>query len=224
MLAIVRVKTNDGSDILWNYIEENHTELEKQFDNCVEILYMTKREKYEDTSLLIYAGNPDCFGDFVANVIAPIPGVDEVWMFNMMNMKFYYLPEILLDEWKRFVVSIRVHPNKFRDVYNTLLRIFPTTEAAPVYLAYTFHIYGDSITLSLVAKDKKAADKFIEENVESLPDIHKTHITGIEKQERLTSPESWKLYIKSHLITKETIETKKESRILSKKVHQTAKI
>jgi hypothetical protein len=157
-------------------------------------------------------------------VIAQIPGIEEIWMLNLMNMKFYYLPEILLEEWQRFVVSIRVPPNKFEDTYYRLAKIIPSSEAAPVYIAYTFHMYGDSITFSLVAKDHEAANKFVEENVNNLPGIHVTNLTGIEKQMRLTSPESWKLYVKSNLLSKETFKTQNESIFSINKTQQMANI
>jgi hypothetical protein len=205
MLAIVRVKTREGSDVIWDYLKNNHKALERKFDNCVEIMYMTKREKYEDTSLFIQSGSPDCFGDFVSKVIAHIPGVDEIWMFNVMNMKFYYIPEILLNQWQRFSVTIRTPPNKFEETYYELSKLIPTVDVAPVFIAYTFHMYGDSIKFSIVAKDKEAANKFIAENVTSLPDVHATHIIGVEKQERLAIPESWKLFVKSNLISKGSI-------------------
>jgi hypothetical protein len=211
MLAIVRVKTENATDVLWNYIKDNHFKLEKKFDNCVEIMYMTKREKYNDTSLFIQSGSPDCIGDFIAKIIANIPKVEEIWMFNVMNMKFYYIPEILLEQWQRFSVTIRTPPKRFEKTYYELSKIIPSTDAAPVFLAYTFHMYGDSIKFSLVAKDVEVAKKFVKENVNRLPDVHTTHLIGIEKQERLTSPESWKLFVKSNLISKGSIASPKES-------------
>ncbi len=221
MLAIVRVKTDKGTDVLWDYIKENHSKLENKFDNCVEILYMTKREKYNDTSLFIQSGSPDCIGDFVAKVIAHIPKVEELWMFNVMNMKFYFIPEILLEQWKRFSVTIRTPPSKFEETYYELSRIMPSENAAPVYLAYTFHMYGDSIKFSLVAEDAGSANEFIKENINSLPDVHTTHIIGIEKQLRLTSPESWKLFVKSNLISKGSISSPKESLRLIQEIQST---
>jgi hypothetical protein len=211
MLAIVRVKTDKGADVLWDYVKENHIKLERKFDNCVEIMYMTKREKYNDTSLFIQSGSPNCIGDFIAKVVAHIPKTEEIWMFNVMNMKFYFIPEILLEQWQRFSVTIRTPPNKFEETYYNLSKIQPSDDAAPVFIAYTFHMFGDSIKFSLVAKNAEAANKFIEENVNSLPEVHTTHIVAIEKQERLTSPESWKLFIKSNLISKGSIASPKES-------------
>jgi hypothetical protein len=211
MMAIVRIKTTNNNDLCWNHIKENHTELEKRFDNCVEIMYMSRRVKYNDISLFIQAGTPDCFGDFISKIIAKIPGVDEVWMFNMLNMKFFYIPEILLDEWNRFVVTIRTEPNKFEETYYKLSTIYPTTEAAPVYIAYTFHLFGDSIMFSFVAKDETAANKFVEENIKNIPDVFVTLQAGIQDQVRLTSPESWKLHVKTNLLTKETLTPPKMS-------------
>ncbi len=202
MLAIVRVKMRNGNDGLWNYIYDNKQELEKQFNNCVELMYMTKRAKHEDTSLFIHAEDPNCFGEFVAKVITHIPGVEGIWMFNMMNMKFFYLQENLLDEWTRYIVTINTHPSRVEDVYKALSNLNSNSDIAPVYLAYTFHLFGDNIMFSLLANDTQAAQKFTMKNIKDLPGVLRTNVTAIEKQERLTSRESWKLYVKSNLLPK----------------------
>jgi hypothetical protein len=203
MLAIVRIKTRNGNDVIWDYITKNHHELEKGYDNCVEIMYMTKRDKYEDTSLFLHSGDPNCIGDFIAKIIAPIPGVDEIWMLNMMNMRFFFLDNSLLDKWERYVVTIRTKPNKFEETYNTISKLKPSSSAAPVYLAYTFHLYGDSIMFSLIADDKESAEKYVNDHIKVLPDVFRTHLTSIQKQVRLTTPESWKIYVKTNLIAQE---------------------
>lgn len=200
MLAIVRVKMRNGSNGLWNHISDNKEELEKQFNNCVELMYMTKRARHEDTSLFIHAEDPNCFGEFVAKVITHIPGVDGIWMFNMMNMKFFYLQESLLHEWNRFVVTINTHPSKVEEVYNALSNINSTSDTAPVYIAYTFHLFGDNIMFSLLGNDAQAAQKYVMENVNNIPGVLRTNITTIEKKQRLTSREAWKLYVKSNLL------------------------
>jgi hypothetical protein len=216
-MAIVRVKTNQGSNVVWDYITTNHKELEKGFDNCVELMYITKREKYDDTSLFIQSGNPDCFGDFVSKIIAPIPGVDEVWMINLLNMKFYHLEEKLLSDWQRYVVTIRSPPNKFLETYNALSHLTPTSNASPVYLAYTFHLYGDSIMFSFLAEDLKAANKYVEENIITLPEVFRTNIVGIQREQRLTSPESWKIQIKSNLLPQPVAEQKHDVKVAQEK-------
>lgn len=200
MLAIVRVKMRNGGNGLWDHILDNKKELEKQFNNCVELMYMTKRARHEDTSLFIQAEDPNCFGEFVAKVITHIPGVDGIWMFNMMNMKFFYLQDSLLNEWTRYVVTINIHPSRVEDVYKALSNLNSTSDTAPVYVAYTFHLFGDNIMFSLLANGAQAAQKFIKKNVNGLSGVLRTNVTAIEKQERLTSRESWKLYVKSNLL------------------------
>ena len=200
MLAIVRVKTNNGCDKLWDYIIENHEELEKKFDDCVELMYITKRAKHDDTSLFIHADSPDCFGNFVAQIISPIPEVDGVWMFNMMNMRFYHLVKDLIKDWQRYVVTVKAYPGKFEDIYNTRSKVTQTSNATPAYIAYTFHLYGDSIMFSLLADSENAAQEFVTKNIKDLPGVLSTNITSIKKQQRLAPRQDWKLYVKTNML------------------------
>jgi hypothetical protein len=168
-------------------------------------MYITKREKHEDTSLFIHSDNPNCFGDFVEKVLAPIPDVKDIWMFNLLNMKFFYIQESILDKWQRFVVTIKAPPNKFHEIYNKLKKLKPIDTAAPVYIAYTFHMFGDSIMLSFMAKHEKYAKGYVNEYINCIPGVLRSTTTAIMKEERLTSPESWKLYVKSNLLPREDI-------------------
>lgn len=201
MLAIVRVKTRRGNDVLWDYVLDNKKELEKGMMDQAKLLYMTKRDKHKDTSLFISAKNPDALGKFVMERIAPIQDVDGLWIINPLAMKFFKLPESLLLEWQRFVVTLKAYPNKFTEIYNTVLKLSPTSDTAPVYLANTFHLYGDSIQFSLVAKDLTCAQKFVEENIDDTPGVLGTTMTAIKKQQRLASREEWKEYINANLVT-----------------------
>jgi hypothetical protein len=205
MLVIVRVKTRDKDDELWNYIIENHTELENKFKKLhgsIQLVYISRRARHEDTSLFIHSNQPNLLGDFIAQAIAPIKGVEKIWMLNMLDMRFFHLPKNLRENGQRFIVNIRGHPNNVEDIYNSLTKLAPASDAAPQYAAYTFHLYGDSIMFSVAAKDRKAAESFIEKKVSVLPGVIKTNITRIVKQERLASSEVWKEYVKAHLLPK----------------------
>ena len=167
-------------------------------------MYITRRARHEDTSLFIRAKNPDVLGNFVANNIATIEGADKIWMINLLGMKFFRIPEKLLDEWQRSVVTIRAYPSNFSDVYHEISGLQSTTETAPVYLAYTFHLYGDSLMFSLVSKDMNAAQKYIDDNIKSIPGVFGHTTTVIEKQQRLAEKEEWKEYIRANLLPIET--------------------
>ncbi len=199
MIAIVRVKTGRGSDVLWNYILENQEELEKEFEGKAKLVYITKRAKHEDTSLFIKAEDPDVLGDFVAKRIAKIKGVDAIWMFSPTNMKFFYIKESLLREQTRFTVTIKAYPREFENIYNTISNFPETSDVIPVYLAYTFHLFTDSILFSFVAEDVETAQKFVASSIGVLPGVLGTSISKIKRQQCLSSKEEWKAHVRAHL-------------------------
>ncbi|UCF08009.1 MAG: hypothetical protein JSW28_10275 [Thermoplasmata archaeon] len=200
MLAIVRVKMRNGNNDLWNYIVENDNTIESEFNGEAKLMYITRRARHEDTSLFIHAKNPDVLGKFVADNIAAIEGVDKIWMVNLMGMRFFRIPEKLLDEWQRLIVTVRVYPCKYSEVYNSISRLPQTQDVAPVYLAYTFHLYGDSLMFSLVSKDLSSVQDYIQENIKNLPGVSGHTTTVIEKQQRLAPKEDWKEYVKANLL------------------------
>lgn len=200
MLAIVRVIMRNGSDLLWDYILENKKEIEKEFNGQAKLMYITKRARHEDTSLFISADNPDTLGDFVAKRIAKIQGVDKIWLISLMKMKFYKIPEQLLMEWQRCVVTIRAYPNKFAEIYDSISKFVSTSDVAPVYIAYTYHLFGDSIMFSMITREINDAQKYIENNIKNLPGVFGYTTTFIEKQQRLASKEEWKEYVKTNLL------------------------
>jgi DNA-binding Lrp family transcriptional regulator len=200
MLAIVRVKIMDDNDSLWEYVLENKETIEKEFNGQAQLMYITKRARHEDTSLFISAENPDILGNFLAKKVSKIEGVDKIWMINLMGMKFFKIPEEKLMEMQRAVVTIRAYPNKFDEIYNGLSKFQPFGDFIPVYVAYTFHYYGDSLMFSLVANDIKGIQGYIEENIKEIPGVFGYTTDFIEKQQRLASKEVWKGYVKENLL------------------------
>jgi len=200
MLAIVRVKMEGGSNVLWDYILENQNILEKQLNDCVQIMYITKRSRYKDTNIFLHAQNPDCFGDFIAKVIAPIKGVNGLWLFNLYNMRFFRCKEDLFEERKRYIVTISAYPAKFEKIYDRLTKFKPTSVINPVYVAYTFHLYGDSILFSFLAEDEVTAQNLVAKKIRNIPGVLNTNLSSLIKQERIVSPQEWKLYVLSNLL------------------------
>ena len=199
-MAIVRVKMEGGSNVLWDYIMEHREVLEKKFNDCVQIMYITKRSRYKDTNIFLHAQNPDCFGDFIAKVIATIPGVNALWLFNLYNVRFFRCKEELFEDKKRYIVTLSAYPAKLEQIYHKLTMLRPKDRIYPVYLAYTFHLFGDSILFSFLAEDEVTAKRFVENNIKTLPGVLNTNMNALVRQERITSPQEWKLYVKSNLL------------------------
>jgi len=177
--------------------------LEKEFDGKAKLVYITKRARHEDTNLFVKADDPDVRGAFVAMRIAKIEGVDAVWIFNPTNMKFFYIKESLLNKRTRFTVTIKAYPREFENIYNTLSNISENRTIVPMYLAYTFHLYSDSILFSFVAKDEKTAQKFVATKIGVLPGVLGASISTIKRQHCLASEEEWEAHIRAHLREKD---------------------
>lgn len=202
MLSIVRIKTRNGSDVIWDYVLENKDEITKEYKCLAELMYMTKRTRHEDTSLFTWACNPDALGSFVADKVACFEGVEGIWMFPLMNMRFFATPEDTFLKWRRHVVTVKAHPSRYSEIYKTISGFESSPDTAPAYITYTFHLFGDSLMFSFVAKDDDCARGFVRENIESIPGVTGTTLSTIKNQVRLSSKEDWKDYVKSNMIPK----------------------
>ena len=66
------------------------------------------------------------------------------------------------------------------------------------YVAYTFHLFGDSIQFSILADSEEALNKYLAEVVNKLAGVMKTTVNEIERTRPLVSYDEWKKYSSSH--------------------------
>jgi len=194
MIIVARLQSHNGINGLWDTILENHKEMEKEMEKDVRLLYLTQRAKHNDVSLFMDVDNIDVMGDFISNRISTIEEIDGVWIFNMINPKFFLIPQGTTPNLKRYTVTIRVYPKHLNDVYNALCNIFPKPDCLIAYVANSFHLFGDSIMVSIMAKDEVQVEKFIQENIKPLPGILQAHSSHIERTHRLITREEWQKY------------------------------
>jgi hypothetical protein len=83
-------------------------------------------------------------------------------------------------------------------VYQTIASAVLPKSLKIAYIAYTFHLFGDSIQFSILADSEEALNRYIEESVKKIPGILKTTVNEIERTRPLVSYEEWKQYSSSH--------------------------
>ncbi|MEW5767383.1 MAG: hypothetical protein AB1797_07110 [bacterium] len=138
----------------------------------------------------------------MASRIAKIKYADNLYMINLMGARFFAIPEDTPRDFQRFTITIKAHPNHFKEIYDKITRIEWTSEAGVVYVAYTFHLFGDSIVCSVLAKDEGCLGKFAREHIRHFPGVIGTQICFIKKTHRLVSLSEWKEYAQDHWVPK----------------------
>ncbi|MDI6788965.1 MAG: hypothetical protein QME51_11390, partial [Planctomycetota bacterium] len=95
---------------------------------------------------------------------------------------------------KRYTVTIKASPPKLSEIYNALSNLEPSENVSVGYLAYTCHLFGDCIQISLQAPDSARIQKYVDEVIGKIPGVLRTTLCEIEKTQPFISYEEWQKY------------------------------
>jgi hypothetical protein len=172
-------------------------DLQESIKGRGQLLYLSKRIKHKDVSLFIHTNDPGVLGDFIAESLNNIENITDIWVINMIKPVFFPLPKDTKG-MKRFTITLKVFPKKLKDVYQNIANATLPESLKMAYIAYTFHLFGDSIQFSILADSEGALNKYLAEVVNKLPGVMKTTINEIERTRPLVSYDEWKQYSSTH--------------------------
>jgi hypothetical protein len=215
MISIVRMKSQKKSDTIWNYIIAHKDELQSSIngqgrllyltkremksgnesyeDVYEQLLYLTKHEMHEDVSLFVHMSDPDALADFMVHRLSRIKNLASICIIHMLKSVFFPLSEDTRN-MKRFMVSLRVSPNRLTQVYEKVAKLTVPFDLHMAYLAYTFHLFGDCIQLSILAEKDEIFNRFLTEMIRENPGILKADVNRIMRTKPLISYSEWKEY------------------------------
>lgn len=194
MIAVVRIQSQADSSMLWDKILARKEELQEILGRNGKILYISKRYNCNEASIFMHVANTAILGDFVAGQLAKIKGVDGLWLLNMLNPAFFASPPEV-DEMERYTVTLKVYPEKLSEVYNNLFSLELPPDTHMTYLAYTFHLFGDSLQFSLVTRRADKMKEYVNNTIAAMPGVLHATICKIEKTALFVQHGEWKKYI-----------------------------
>jgi len=197
MISIIRLQSQERKERLCDLLQAQLGELQESVKNRGQLLYLTKRAKHEDVSLFIHTVDPDFLGDFIAQDLGKIEHVTGIWVIHLVKPIFYPLPKDTKN-MKRYAISLRVFTGKLKEVYQNIATADPPPGLKMAYLAYTFHLFEDSLQFSLLAENTEALDKYLAGTVEKMPGVLRTTMNPIEMTRPLVSYETWQAYSARH--------------------------
>jgi len=193
-----RVVTHIDQDYVWDHVVRHH---KKWQSDDVKILYMTRRDLQEDTSLVIDAKDPDCLADFLLEHIAPVKYVRGIWVIHLSKMRFFKIPLDRPGDFTRFTVKLDVLPQNMNAVFETLSSLKPGRDIMINYIAHSFQSLWASIILSVLARSRNHMETFVEECILTLDGVMDAEITHISKTLRLVSDEEWQKSVGPYFVT-----------------------
>ncbi|MEW6026834.1 MAG: hypothetical protein AB1599_06045 [Planctomycetota bacterium] len=214
MLVIIRIQAQEKPEALWNDVLLNKDKLQAALNTKGRILYLSKRRNYNEVSLFVHVADANVLGDFITDHLVKLDGVTGAWMINMLKPVFYPLPENA-GQMKRYTVTLKTYPPRLAEIYNTLAELspqhhnganlahqggMPSDEVSVGYLAYTCHLFGDCIQLSLQAPNDIKIHKYVDEVIGKIPGVLRTTICEIEKTHPFVSYDEWQNYISRNAV------------------------
>lgn len=199
MICIVRIQSQEKTGVLCNEILQNKATLQNVLGNKGKMLYLSKRAKYNEASLFLHIADTNVLGDFIAQHLAKLNGVDGIWLINMLKPVFFPFPKDARRQ-KRYTVAIKAYSPRLSEVYSALANLANSEIVTITYLAYTCHLFSDCIQLSLQASNETDIPKYVNEVINNIPGVLKTTICEIEKTHPFISYEEWQKYIAQNAI------------------------
>ncbi|MBI5779032.1 MAG: hypothetical protein HZA49_06210 [Planctomycetes bacterium] len=199
MIVIIRIQAQEKPELLWNDILANKDRLQNVLNGKGRILYLSKRRNYREVSLFVHVADTNILGDFIAGHLAKLEGVTGIWLINMLKPVFHPLPKGV-EQMKRYTVTIKAFSPKLSEIYGVLVNLPPADNVSLGYLAYTCHLFGDCIQISLQAPDDTGMQKYVDEVVGKIPGVLRTTLCEIERTHPFVSYEEWQKYISKNSV------------------------
>ncbi len=197
MITIIRLKSQERKQKICDDILSRMDELQESIRGRGMLLYLTKRVKHEDVSLIVHTTDQNVLGDFITEQLSKIKHLTSIWVINMIKPIFYPLPKDT-KRMKRFTITLKVFPNNLKDVYHNIATSTLPDYLKMAYITYTCHLYGDCIQFSILAEEEEALGKYMSEVVNKMPGVLNTTVNLIERTRPLVSYDEWKQYSSNH--------------------------
>jgi len=197
MISIIRLNSQERKERICDLVVAKLDELQESLKNKGQLLYLTKRAKHEDASLFIHTVDPNFLGDFIAEELNKIDHVTGIWAIHLIKPVFYPLPKDTKN-MKRFAISLKVFIKNLKEVYENIAAANLPKGLKMAYLAYTFHLFEDSIQLSILAENEETLNNYLTGVVEKMPGVLRTTVNLIERTRPLVSYETWREYSSKH--------------------------
>jgi len=199
MICIIRIQAQEKPELLWNDVLRNKNNLQEVLGAKGRLLYLSKRRNYHEVSLFVHVSDTNILGDFIAGHLAKLEGVTGIWLINMLKPVFYPLPKEA-GQMKRYTVTLKAFSPRLNEIYNTLVNLSPSDGVSIGYLAYTCHLFGDCIQISLQAPDGTGMQKYVDGVISKVPGVLRTTLCEIERTHPFVSYEQWQKYISRNAV------------------------
>jgi len=182
---VVRLFPHYDVEKVWQYAERNFM---NSGNGGATPLFMSEQDYQNHVSLICEVHDADEFADFYLNKIASCADIAGTRTVTLMKPAFFSVPEDAPNTLCRFLLPLKIYPNKIPGIYNKILGLEPPKG---IHFAYTALSLGEEdIIVSLLASDRKELINFVSGRIEDMG-IESLRIGVTHRTKQLVDPGKW---------------------------------
>jgi len=189
MLVLIRLYPKGGLKALWTTIESEKRNL---YWDDIKPLYIIQVEGKKYLSIVLDVKNLDSVQKVFLKTLAGLISVSRTKTIPIMKPLYFPLPEGHPTDMNRYQVFLRVEPEKYDDVFNSIIELDYPDNVIVTYLAYSFG--DDDIIVSFLSTDRETAGEFVGEKMGKIDGVNAHDISRIMKSEYLLPPDKSKAH------------------------------
>lgn len=184
MMALVRLHAKSDVEKLWNSVLADLGGYQSK-----EITpFYASQSTQGFVTISLYAKNPDSTMEFLTQKICRIDGLSDSHTIPLIKPAFLPILKDTPSTMGRYTVEVKVHPQDYSELYDSLLEEKYGRDLVLVYIAY---LYGEyDLLTSLLAKDQKKVEEFTN-SLEKNKRVIETKITPIRRTLLLARRDDW---------------------------------
>ncbi len=184
MLVLVRLFPKGGLKALWTAIESEKRNL---YWDDIKPLYIIREEGKKYLSIVLDVKNLNSVQKVFLKTLAGMISVSRTKTIPLMKPLYFPLPEGHPTDLNRYQVFLRVAPEKYDAVYNSIIELDYPDSVIVTYLAYSFG--DDDIIVSMLSTDRETARTFAREKVGKIDGVNAYDLRRVMKSEYLLPPD-----------------------------------
>ena len=197
MLILIRLYPKSGLTSLCNRIESEKRNL---YWEDAKPLYAMRQEGKKYLSIVLDVKNIDAVQNIFLKTISTMISVRKTRSIPLMNPVYFPLPKEHPSNMERYLVYLRVSPNKLKQVYTQLLEGKNTNDSYLTYMSYSFG--DDDIILSVLSKDRETARQYVEGYVGKLDGVMAFDLSKVVRRMPMLPKDKINKHIETFLFTK----------------------
>jgi translation elongation factor EF-1beta len=193
MILIIRMSTDGDAKKMWSAIMEQKDSMQSALGKNGKLLYLAKRVDFNEANLYIHTSDIMSIINLVTEHLSTVDEVSAISIVHLIKPRFFPVPKDTYN-FKRFIISLKVHPKSLKAVYKKLLNPNVPEGIRKVYYAFTFNSYDEALQYSLLSENEESVQKFVAESIHNIDGVVKTDIFQAEKTKPFISYKEWQNY------------------------------